>query len=77
MKNVWTEKNVSKRYNELINLIEPEMERNQKRWNSSYDVWKKECDDLKDYLDKRRQYLINHTKSYFGLSSEEVKKYFG
>ncbi len=76
LKNVWSKEKVDKRYNELINLIKPEMERNQKRWNLTMSTWKSECAILENYLDERRAYMINHTKSYFNLSSKEVKQYF-
>lgn len=76
MKNVWTDENIKKRYEELYNLIEPEVERNQKRWNRTYKQWQKECDTLKEYIDKRRSNLLSSVKSYFGLSDEEMKKYF-
>ena len=66
-----------KRYNELINLIKPEMERNQKRWNSTISKWNTECETLKKYINARDTYFVNHIKSYFGLSSKEVKQYFG
>ena len=39
MKYVWPDENVKKRYNELYKLIEPEVDRNQKRWNRSYSDW--------------------------------------
>lgn len=76
MKNVWSDENVLKRYDELYNLIEPEMERNQKRWNSSYSSWQKECEILKNYIKNRRKNLQKNVKSYFELSDEEMKKYF-
>ena len=77
MKNVWSDENVKKRYNELYKLIEPEVERNQKRWNRSYSDWKKECKILEEYINKRRSNLLGSVKSYFNLSDEEMKKYFG
>ncbi len=77
LKNVWTDKNVINQYNELVNLLKPEMKRNQKRWGMTYQEWEDNCKELKTYLTKRRKYVIDHVKSYFHLSSEEVKKYFG
>ncbi len=77
MKNVWSNENVMSRYQELVDLIKPEMQRNQKRWGMTYQEWQDNCEELKNYLEKRRSYLVNHAKSYFHLSSEEVKKYFG
>ena len=76
MKNVWSEENIEKEYNYLVNLIEPEMSKNQKRWNHTYGEWKIELKDLKTYLDKRRSYMLSSFKSYFGLSDKEMKEYF-
>lgn len=76
MKNVWTDKNVLDRYNELYNLLKPEMKRNQERWNKTYASWEEKCKDLKNYINKRRSYMLSSIKSYFGLSDKEMKKYF-
>ena len=76
MKKVWTYDNVSKRYNELYKLIEPEISRDRKRWNRSYSDWKKECEILKNYIEKRNDYLLKNVKSFFDLSDKEMKKYF-
>ena len=76
MKNVWADKIVKKRYNELYDMIEPEIKRDQKRWNRSYSDWEKECKILKTYIDKRRSNLLKNVKSYFKLSDKEMKEYF-
>ena len=76
MNNVWTEENVLKRYNELYNMLKPEMSRNQKRWGQSMQTWYDECEYLKKYIKKRRAYMLSSIKSYFGLSSKEMEKYF-
>ena len=76
MKNVWSNENVKKRYNELYKLLEPEMKRELKRWDRSYSDWEKECDDLEEFINKRRKNLLKNVKSYFNLSDEEMKKYF-
>lgn len=76
LKNVWSDENINKKYNELYNLIKPEMERNQKRWKHTYDEWQEECKLLKSYMDKRREYLLNNVKSYFKLTQEEMNEYF-
>ena len=76
-KHLWNKDVVMKRYNELISLIKPEITRNQKRWNLTVKYWESECQTLKNYINKRDTYFVNHIKSYFGLSSKEVKEYFG
>lgn len=76
LKNVWTDDNLNKRYDELYNLLKPEMKRNQERWNSTYNDWLEECQKLKNYLKYRREYLLNDVQDYFGLSDKEMKQYF-
>lgn len=77
LKNVWTEENINKRYEELRDLLDPEMKRNQERWRMTYKEWQDNCLELKSYLDKRRDYLVKYAKSYFGLTDKEVREYFG
>ena len=77
MNNVWSEENLNNRYNELIKLIEPEMNRNQERWGSSYSKWQEECELLKEFINKRRQYVLSSIKSYYNLSEEDMRYYFG
>jgi len=77
LKNVWTDENVLKKYQELKDLLEPEMKRNQERWRMSYQEWLDNCEALKGYIQKRRAYLVNSLKSYFKLTNEEVREYFG
>lgn len=76
MKNVWTDENLLNKYDELYKLLEPEMARNQKRWKQTMDTWYKETKILKDYIKKRRSYMLNNIKNYFKLDSGEMKKYF-
>ena len=34
-------------------------------------------DKLKEYIDKREDYLLSQTKTQFGLSNAQMKEYFG
>lgn len=76
MNNVWTDSNVLNRFNELKNLIEPEMPRNQERWSYTMSTWYNELDKLENYIKERRSYMLNSVKWYFNLSSKEMEKYF-
>ena len=76
MNNVWTDSNVLNRFNELKKLIEPEMPRNQERWGYTMSTWYSELDKLENYIKKRRSFMLNSVKWYFGLSSKEMEKYF-
>ncbi len=54
------------------------MKRNLERWdNMSYSTWQMHVNDLKAFARKRNKAVIEDARSYFGLSSAEVKKYFG
>ena len=75
--NVWTNDRINARIDELVNLIKSEMPRNQKRWGLSVSSWNKSVKSLKNYVSKRRPYLLRHIKSYFKLSDKEMKEYFG
>ena len=76
MNNVWTDSNVLNRFNELKNLIEPEMPRNQERWGYTMSTWYNELDKLENYIKERRSYMLNSVKWYFNLSSKEMEKFF-
>lgn len=76
MNNVWTDENVLNRFNEFKKLLEPEMPRNQERWGYTMDTWYKECEKLENYIKKRRSYMLNSIKWYYGLTSKEMEKYF-
>lgn len=48
-----------------------------KRWGSSIEEWNENIDNLKEYINKREDYLLSQTKTQFGLSSTQMKEYFG
>lgn len=77
MKNVWNEERVLNRIDELYKLYLPEMERNQKRWNLTMTEWNERVNFLKKYASVRNDYMLSHAKSFFGLSNDEYRKYFG
>ncbi|NLC47857.1 MAG: hypothetical protein GX758_00650, partial [Tenericutes bacterium] len=78
LKNTWATKTVLKRIDDVIDEIGTnEIKRNMERWNFSYSKWENNVKLLKNYVNKRNQYMIKYAKSYFGLTNSEVKKYFG
>lgn len=76
MNHVWTDENVMKRYDELIAMIEPEMPRNQKRWNFTMEKWYTERERLKTYILRRRAFILQHIQNYYGLSNAEMGRLF-
>ena len=77
MKNTWKKENILKKLDEIYNKLAPEMERDMKRWGSSIEEWNENIDNLKEYINKREDYLLSQTKTQFGLSSTQMKEYFG
>ena len=39
--------------------------------------WEDNVNRLRNYIKKRTPIMLNQTKSFFGLSESEMKKYFG
>jgi hypothetical protein len=77
LKNVWTSKRVNDKITMLYNMIKPEMERNQSRWGLTMNTWNSSIKELRSYADNREKYLMSHIKSFFSLSSTEMKERFG
>ena len=57
--------------------LEPEMERNQKRWGMTYKTWEDNVEKLRSYTKLRRDYITKQAKSFFNLSNKDMKEYFG
>ena len=68
---------------ELAKEIENEMPYHIKKWGGSYPSlrsmsgWKNNVSSLKNSLTNRYNRVVNNLKSYFNLSNNEYKKYFG
>ena len=77
VKKVWNSERVNKKIDEILEKLDPEMKRNQERWNYTYEDFKKNVDYLREYEEKRLGYLKKSIKNYFKLSDKEMKEYFG
>lgn len=78
LNNTWAYKNVEKRIDEVIDEIgKDEFKKNAERWGNSYSHWEKSIKSMKTFAKKRNSYVVKYAKSYFNLSSSDVKKYFG
>ena len=53
------------------------MPRNQERWDLTMKNWEDSVNELRTYVQKREDYMLSQTKSFFGLSDSEMKEYFG
>ena len=79
LKNTWSTDTWTKKIDAVIKEIgTDEIKRNLKRWNvCSYSEWQNHVDDLKAFAKRRNSSIVTEAKSYFNLSSSDVKKYFG
>lgn len=77
LKNVWNKERINTKMDEILKELEPELERNFTRWNLSRSDFEYQLGRLKTYIEKREDNMINQTKSFFNLTNEEVKYYFG
>ena len=64
MQNVWTEENILKKYNELVNLLKPEMKRNMERWGLKYEDWEKNCLTIERFIKRRVEEYPKVTYQY-------------
>ena len=76
MKNVWTSENVTREFDYIYNMIQPEMYRNCERWGYDYNVWLGYTRNLKSYALSRNSQVKYAARSYFGLTLEEANEYF-
>lgn len=76
VKNVWNEENVISKINEYHDLLEPEMARNASKWGFSMASWEKEVEAMRTFARRRKGYLMNQTKYYFGLSDSEMGVFY-
>ena len=76
LKEVWNQERIMEKYNEILNELEPEMDRDLARWGRTRSEWNYELGRLKTYIEKRESYMKSQTKSFFNLSNSEYKELF-
>ena len=74
---VYSYESVCARCDELASIIASEIPANSARWNIASKTWNKSIDEIKAFVAVRRDEIVKQTKSRFGLSESDVKKYFG
>lgn len=77
LKYVWNEQRVEEAIDAMVELYRPEMERERKRWNLSYEEWEMRVEQLRDYFRLRNDYLLPQTQKFFDLTDAEMERYFG
>ncbi len=77
LKNVWNKERINTKMDAILKELEPELERNFKRWNLSRTDFLYQLGRLKTYIEKREDYMISQTIDFFDLTDEEKEYYFG
>jgi hypothetical protein len=77
LEGIWSEANVNAKIEMLYQKMKPEMARDHTRWGLTMANWEDEVDVLRNYAKVRTHYLLETTKSFFGLSDAQFNAYFG
>ncbi len=72
LNNTFKTERVIEKIDELASNIEPEMPRHLDRWGGSMDRWHRQVEVLRNFAELRQEHVLNHLKSYFNLSEEEM-----
>ncbi len=75
LKYVFTEEKVMAKFEEIYQVIEPEMRRNQERWGFDYSVWQSNCSEIRRFIKNRQKNMISIVKNYFHLTDKQVNTY--
>ena len=78
METTLSNENVIARIEYYENLLDPEVKRERERWGGSYESWKSQVQELKDFVvkDNHLGYIPDKLKQYIGLTSSEAATYF-
>ena len=79
MDTILNEEYITKELDHWKEILASEIEADRARWGKSLSGWNSAMDKLYDYVKdgKRDANVLRDLKSYFGLSDEQMKSYFG
>lgn len=76
LKTKFSEENLLNRIDYYYNLLKPEIAADSKKWGYTMSSWETEVENLRNFVRRRKSYLLNQTRSFFNLSSEEMKVFY-
>ncbi len=78
MHTVLNEKAVNEKIDQFVSWMEPEIVQDRAKYGLSVDKWKNNVQKMRDYVKDsvRHKNVLASIKSYFGLSADEMNKYF-
>ena len=72
-----SDENVLARISYYEDLLDPEVTRERARWGGSYEAWKNNIQNLKNFVtDDHLKDMVDYLKAYAGLTAQEAKTYF-
>jgi len=74
--NTWNTEIVRNRFEEIVEMYKPEIERNQLRWGLTVKQWEESLDYLREFISNRNRYFLRQTKNFFNLTDQQMKEYF-
>ena len=76
--NTFTPQHTTQAFDNIINTIKPEMERNCQRWPNvmTYPKWEKNVEAFREKFKERNKTMLNDMRSFLSITDEENKKYF-
>lgn len=77
LKTKWNETLVLDRLNAHLSGLMPEIERDWARWGFNFSTYDDNVDYLENFIRRRTEAVLKHTKAYFGLSDSEYDALFG
>ncbi len=72
---VWSPENVNRYVDDLYARLQPEMERECKRWNWSYTHWENQVQQVRTVANGTASMLYPYIKDYFNLTDAQMKAY--
>lgn len=78
MHKTFSEKNATAVFDNIIETIKPEMERNCKRWEKvmSYEKWENNVKAFREKFKERPKIVLDNLRKHLEITDDEEKKYF-
>ncbi len=73
LNNVWTVEIVNSYIDTYVDMIDEDIEKECIRWDAKYSNWEKSLEEMRNFIAKREENMIQHVQAYFGLSDEQMR----
>ena len=73
--NIWTEENINAHVQQLVAQVDPVMDRECARWQTSRSKWEGYIENIYKFARLRTSYLIPYIQDYFDLTDAQMRQY--